>query len=360
MNIATTYGSTLLAVLLAFLSPSHAQVSRGDLEGLERHRKSREDITVLQTLDGPPATPAGPTSLIGTWDFLDADSESASADGRTEPPAPSLTADALKERVAILPEELQVPWNDQLEQQINDYVVRHRRQLGAVLGKWEYYDTYFRPVFLRHGLPEGLTALSIVESAMDPLAVSRAGAAGIWQFMPETSRRYGLRCDTDVDERFDPYKATEAAAAYLKKAYRRYGDWPLAISSYNCGAASVDRAIALAGTTDYWEVYKYLPSETKGYFPAFVAALYSILYHKEHGITPGNYTEGDIVSFRIQKKMRFWEVIAATGMPWGEVAKLNPQYRTGLIPGDEKAYTLRIPRKYAKKFKENIDKVSSR
>ena len=135
-----------------------------------------------------------------------------------------------------------------------------------------------RAVFERRGLPEDLTLLAAVESAMNPRALSKAGARGMWQLMPATARRFGLRCDGLVDDRLDYRRSTEAAACYLERAYARYGDWRLAISSYNCGYAAVDRAITRAGSREYWDIYRFLPFETRGYFPAFAATLFVFRY----------------------------------------------------------------------------------
>lgn len=348
----------LLLLLLSCLltaAPLAAQVSRQDLESLERHRKPQRTVPVLQSIDEPMDTSRWDYDRIGTWDFLD--EEYAGQEGYADDIR--LDQSTIRQRLMTLPQELLIPFNDELEAHIENYVIRHKRALCGILGKYAYYQKSFRSTFERQGIPADLTALAIVESAMNPLALSRAGARGMWQFMPETARSHGLRCDYIVDERLDPYRSADAAARFLKNAYAKFGDWPLAISSYNCGTATVERAITLAGTKDFWSVYKYLPAETRAYVPAFIAALYSLSFHSFHDIVPKPWGEGAVSNFRITRNMTFKEIIRATGIDTRELNRLNPQYLAGAIPGNEKNYILRLPKRYAKLFKDNIDIVDS-
>lgn len=348
------------AVLLSFCLPVSGQVRQSDLEDIERHRKPQRTVPVLQSIDEPMDTSRWDYDRIGTWDFLDEEERVADDSAEMEEvPVPSFDPTTLRGRIESLPEELTIPYNEYLEKQVENYVINHAGALRGIIGKYRHYETAIRTAFARHGIPDDLTALAIVESAMNPLAMSRAGARGMWQFMPETARTYGLRCDYSVDERLDPYRSADAAARYLKAAYARFGDWALAISSYNCGPGAVESAIIRAGSTDFWSVYPYLPSETKGYMPAFVAALYSLEYHDLHGITPRPYGEGKISNFRITRNMTFKEIIRATGIPAKELTRLNPQYLGGTIPGAQKSYVLRLPAKYSKLFKDNIDVVDA-
>ena len=159
--------------------------------------------------------------------------------------------------------------------------------MAHMLGLCQYYMPIFDETFNKHDLPEELKAMAIIESAMNPLAVSRAGAKGMWQFMYATAKMYGLHIDSFVDERMDPFKAADAAARYLQDAYEIFGDWNLAIASYNCGAGNVNKAIRRSGgKRAFWDIWPYLPRETRGYVPAFVGALYAMTYYKEHGIKP--------------------------------------------------------------------------
>lgn len=348
---------SLILLLSCLLIPhaSHAQVSQRDLEALERHRKPRQAVPVLQSIEDAQDTSRWDSSLIGTWDFLEEEER------EDESPVPEIdwNRTTIQQRVFTLPQELLIPYNDELEAYIRNYIIRHAKALRGILGRYAYYEKAIRTAFSRHGLPEDLTALAIVESAMVPTALSKAGARGMWQFMPETARRYGLRCDYVVDERLDPYRSADAAARYLKAAYARYGDWPLAISSYNCGPAAVENAILRANSTEFWKIYPYLPAETRGYMPAFVAALYSIMFHDLHGISARPYGEGTITNFKITREMTFKEIMRATGISNAELVRLNPQYISGSIPGYQKNYILRLPKKYAKLFKDNIDIVNA-
>ena len=194
---------------------------------------------------------------------------------------------------------------------------------------------------------------------MNPTAVSRAGAKGMWQFMYSTAKLYGLHIDSFVDERLDPVKSAHAAAEYLKDSYRIFGDWNLAIASYNCGAGNVNRAIRRSGgKRNFWDIYPYLPRETRGYVPAFVGALYTMTYYKEHGIVPENVEiPAHIDTFHINKMLHFKQVSALTGVPEEELKNLNPQYRHEIVPGNDREYILRIPYQYANNFIDNEDSL---
>ena len=356
----------LLLFISCLLTPIAlpAQISRQDLGDLERHRRPKQAVSVLQSLDEPQDSSSSTASLIGTWDFLDEEEKAAEMTSVTQESAGKAThlsedVTTMKGRLSQLPQELILPYNEQLEIQIASYVMTHAGALRGILGKYAYWKNALGKAFLRHGLPEDLTALAIVESAMNPLALSKAGARGMWQFMPETARHYGLQCDYTVDERLDPYRSADAAARYLKAAYERFHDWPLAISSYNCGPGAVEKAILKAGTTDFWSVYPFLPSETRGYMPAFVAALYSVRFHALHDIKPKAYSEGTLSSFTITRPVTFAQIIRATGITKKELTRLNPQYTSGRIPGGKRTYILRLPRQYAKLYRDNIDIVDA-
>ena len=331
-----------------------AQVSREDLEGLERHRSVRQRAGVMQSIDVPDTSATRwDTPVIGTWDLLDSSDREEDSSG-----AAPVNETTLRERIETLPRELLIPYDSRLEAQVNTYVVRHAGALRGMLGKYRHYEAMMRAAFRRQGIPEELAALALVESAMNPLALSPAGARGMWQFMPGTARRYGMRCDSTVDDRLDAVKATDAAARYLKAAYRRFGDWPLAISSYNCGPGSVENAIRKAGSREFWDIYPYLPRETKSYVPAFIAALYSVRFHSLHGIEPRRQAETPATVFIITREMTFDEVIEATGISRDELRRLNPQYLRETIPGNEEPHPLRIPRALAKLFRDNIDAMT--
>ena len=194
---------------------------------------------------------------------------------------------------------------------------------------------------------------------MNPLAVSRAGAKGMWQFMYSTAKMYGLNIDSFVDERLDPVKSADAAARYLKDAYKIFGDWNLAIASYNCGAGNVNKAIRRSGgKRAFWDIWPYLPRETRGYVPAFVGALYTMTYYKEHGIKPEAVSMPVRVdTFKINRQLHLKQVADLTGAPIDELKNLNPQYRHEIIPGDSREYILRMPFTYTNAFIDVEDSV---
>lgn len=344
-----------LLCLLSCALPARAQLGRSDLDEIERHRQSRKSVSVLQSLDVPPDSIHATMSLIGTWDFLDEEEKKEDLhETRIERKQLILGKSEVERRLSVFPQEIIIPYNEQIENYIENYVISHAGALKRILGKYFYYEPFIESVFERHGVPGELAALAIVESAMNPQALSPAGARGMWQFMPETAIRYELQCDGIVDERLDPYRSTEAAARYLKAAYKRYGDWPLAISSYNCGPGAVDSAIRKAGATDFWSVYPFLPSETKGYMPALVAALYALQYYTEYDIEVKLYSEIKTQNYKITRRLSFAEIVRKTGIPREELKKLNPQFLYGTIPGNQKPFILRIPAKYTETFKKEL------
>ena len=217
----------------------------------------------------------------------------------------------------------------------------------------------FEAIFDKYEMPEELKAMAIIESALNPLAVSRVGAKGMWQFMYDMAKHYGLHINSFVDERYDPIKSAEAAAKYLKDSYAIFGDWNLAIASYNCGAGNVRKAIRRAGgSRNFWDIWPYLPRETRGYVPAFVGALYTVNYYKEHGIKPEAVGMPVAVdTFVINKQLHLQQVSDLTKAPLEELRKLNPQYRHNIIPGNERAYILRIPYNYTNAFIDCEDTV---
>ena len=244
-----------------------------------------------------------------------------------------------------------LPYNDIVRNHIIKYSEKMPETMGRILGLCDYYMPIFQETFDRYDLPEELKAMAIIESALNPLAVSRAGAKGMWQFMYQTAKMYGLNIDSFVDERLDPVKSADAAARYLKDAYEIFGDWNLAIASYNCGAGNVNKAVRRSGSRKFWDLWPYLPRETRGYGPAFVGALYTMKYYKEHGIKPsGINMPPHVDTFHINKMLHLKQVSELTGAPLDELKNLNPQYKHEIIPGNEKEYILRIPYKYTNAF----------
>ena len=244
-----------------------------------------------------------------------------------------------------------LPYNDIVKNHIIRYSEKMPATMGKILGLCEYYMPIFQETFDRYGLPEELMAMAIIESALNPLAVSRAGAKGMWQFMYQTAKSYGLHIDSFVDERLDPVKSADAAARYLKDAYGIFGDWNLAIASYNCGAGNVSKAIRRSGSRKFWDLWPFLPRETRGYGPAFVGALYTVNHYKLHGIKPeAMQMPSHVDTFHINKMLHLKQVSELTGAPLEELKNLNPQYKHDIIPGNEREYILRIPYKYTNAF----------
>ena len=263
------------------------------------------------------------------------------------------------ERLKNMNSFISLPYNDIVKNYIILYSEKMPTKMAHMLGLCQYYMPIFDETFNKHDLPEELKAMAIIESAMNPLAVSRAGAKGMWQFMYATAKMYGLHIDSFVDERMDPFKSADAAARYLQDAYEIFGDWSLAIASYNCGAGNVNKAIRRSGgKRTFWDIWPYLPRETRGYVPAFVGALYAMTYYKEHGIKPEAIEmPAHVDTFKINKQLHLKQVAELTGAPLEELKNLNPQYRHDIIPGNSREYILRLPYTYTNAFIEHEDSV---
>ena len=262
------------------------------------------------------------------------------------------------ERIKKMNSFITLPYNDIVKNYIIKYSEKMPATIGKILGLCEYYMPIFQELFNQYDMPEELRAMAVIESAMNPHATSRVGAKGMWQFMYSTAKSYGLQIDSFVDERIDPVKSAHAAAQYLQDAYEIFGDWNLAIASYNCGAGNVNKAIRRSGSRAFWDLWPYLPRETRGYVPAFVGALYTMNYYKEHGIRPvAVETPEHVDTFHINKMLHLKQVSELTGAPLEDLKNLNPQYRHEIIPGNDRQYILRIPFKYTNAFLENEDSL---
>lgn len=262
------------------------------------------------------------------------------------------------ERLKKMNSFISLPYNDIVKNYIILYSEKMPVKMAHILGLCKYYMPIFEETFNKYDIPEELKAMAVIESALNPLAVSRAGAKGMWQFMYSTAKMYGLHIDSFVDERLDPVKSAEAAAQYLKDAYEIFGDWNLAIASYNCGAGNVNKAIRRSGgKRAFWDIWPYLPRETRGYGPAFVGALYTMTYYKEHGIRPEVIEMPlHIDTLKITRQLHLRQVADLTEAPIEELKNLNPQYRHEIIPGDRE-YILRIPYAYTNAFIEFEDSL---
>lgn len=237
-------------------------------------------------------------------------------------------------RLSQINSPIKVAYNNRVKRFIELYSVQRQRSSSVVLGLAQYYFPWMKAIFDKYGLPEELVYITIIESALNPTAVSPAGATGIWQFMYGTGKIYGLEVDSYVDDRRDPYKATDAAARHFRDLYRIFGDWGLAISAYNCGAGNVRKAIQRSGgKTDFWGICNYLPRETQNYFPAFIGAMYMMTYHNLYGIQPAEIKiPTDVDTVMVDSELHFRQVAEVMGISYDEIKSLNPQYKRDIIP----------------------------
>ena len=239
---------------------------------------------------------------------------------------------------------IQVAYNDKVKRFIELYSVQRQRSSSVILGLAQYYYPWMKAIFDKYDLPEELVYITIIESALNPTAVSPAGATGIWQFMYNTGKLYNLEVTSYVDDRRDPYKATEAAARHFRDLYKIFGDWGLAISAYNCGAGNVRKAIQRSGgKTDFWGVYPYLPRETQNYFPAFIGAMYMMTYHNLYGIQPAQISIPlDVDTIMINKETHFQQIANVLNVNYDEIKSLNPQYKKDIIPAFNQPMPIRL------------------
>ena len=262
-------------------------------------------------------------------------------------------------RLERLPVKVDMTYNKFVRNYIHVYTGKRRELVEVVLGLSEYYFPIFDEIFDYHGLPLELKYCSIIESALNPRAVSRARATGIWQFMYGTGRMYGLTINSLVDERRDPVKSTHAAARFMKDLYRIYGDWTLVIAAYNCGPGNVNKAIRRSGgKTDFWDIYYYLPRETRGHVPAFIAAAYTMNYYPEHMLIPRPVSLPiPVDTIMVRDNLHLEQVSKVLGIPIKMLRDINPQYKYDIIPGKEKPYALKIPLQYSMRFIELEDSI---
>ena len=272
---------------------------------------------------------------------------------------PQFDAQTYANRLSRLPNVVEMPYNNVVQKYIDLYSGRLRNSVAVLLGRGNFYNPIFEEALESYQIPLELKYLPIIESALNPTAVSRAGAVGLWQFMITTGKQYGLEVTSLIDERRDPIKASYAAARYLRDLYNILGDWTLAIAGYNCGPNNITKAIKRAGgAKDYWTIYPYLPAETRGYVPAFIAANYIMNYYCDHNICPVNTTlPQGTDTIQVSKNVRMERIAELCGISQEELKMLNPQYRTTLIPGDAHACTLRMPTSAINAFIEAGDSI---
>ena len=256
----------------------------------------------------------------------------------------ALSDSVYKARLQALPFVIEVPYNEVVRRYILRYVKHSPRQLASLQRKAEYYFPIFEDILGKHELPFELCYLPVIESALNPQARSHMGAVGLWQFMPATGKKYGLEVNSLIDERMDPIRSTEAACKFLKALYSIFGDWNLVIAAYNCGPGNVNKAIHRAGgKRDFWSIYPYLPKETRGYLPIFIAASYAMNYADMHGICPSYENFYPVTDTIVTTERQHLKQIAANlNVTLEELRRLNPQYARDIIPGG-KEYALCLP-----------------
>ena len=263
------------------------------------------------------------------------------------------------DRLSRIPSVIEMPFNDIVKKHIEAYTGRLRNKVSFMLAAANFYMPLFEEALDTYDLPMELKYLPIIESALNPKALSRQRASGLWQFMLRTGKIYGLDNNTLVDERRDPVKSTWAAVRYLKDLYNIYNDWNLVLAAYNCGPGNVNKAIRRAGgETDYWKIYPFLPKETRGYVPGFIAANYVMTYYCEHGICPMDSQLPAISdTIHINKDLHLQQVASVCNIAIEQLRSLNPQFKKDIIPGNSKAYALQLPNNTANIFIEREDSI---
>lgn len=266
----------------------------------------------------------------------------------------NLSGFEVRERLEKLDGIMDLKYNSFVEKNIRLYLGRRKRTLASIIGKSETYFPLFEHYLQVNHLPDELKYLSIVESALNPRAKSPVGASGLWQFMKGTGLNYGLKVDSYIDERNDPIKSTEASFNFLKDLHERYDDWTLALAAYNCGPGNVNKAIRRSGSTDFWKMSRYLPSETRNYVPAFIATIYVMNYYQTHGIQPkpAAYKFQDVKTTTLFEASSFYNISKIAEIEIGKVKELNPAYKRNFIPKTKRGNYLTLPVEAMRVFKD--------
>ena len=272
---------------------------------------------------------------------------------------PEVSDSGYLDRLKRIPAIIEMPYNEVVREFIDMYATRLRQKVAFMLSANNFYMPIFEEALDLYNLPLELKYLPVVESALNPIASSSQGAVGLWQFMLNTGKIYGLKVTSLVDERRDPVKSTYAAARYLKDLYDIYHDWNLVLAAYNCGPGIINKAIRRAdGEKDFWALYNYLPKQTRGYVPAFIAANYIMTYYCEHNISPMEMKmpEGTD-TIHISRPLHLQQVSAVCDISLDELRALNPEFKKDIIPGNEHPYALRLPSKMISSFIDLEDSI---
>ena len=342
----------IAAAIIGFSTPVLAQSDDNETEITVTNAEGKKEI-----IDLPEAMTSEYDSLLSVYNsrtYLKINTDCNMPDVN-----PVYSKEVYKERLARIPSVIELPYNDVVQKFIDRYSGRLRRSVSIMLGAQNFYMPTFEEALESYGLPLELKYLPVIESALNPNAVSRVGATGLWQFMLTTGKQYGLEVNSLVDERRDPVRASYAAAHYLRDLYKIFGDWNLVIAAYNCGPDNINKAIHRSnGATDYWQIYPYLPKETRGYVPAFIAANYIMNYYCDHNICPMQTDlPGKTDTVVVSRDVHFEQVAKVLGMEIGQIQQLNPQYRRNIVNGSTRPMALRLPATLVGKFIDNEDSI---
>ncbi|HEX7493922.1 MAG TPA: transglycosylase SLT domain-containing protein [Bacteroidales bacterium] len=324
------FTAVLLTIFLAIINANAAIVS---------------DTIIIKSDNSSERIARDLDSLVSTWYVKIAIKDNLS-EYKGDTAALQCPDTVYEKRLSKINSIISLKFNNIIRSHIEVYTIRQREKFSAVLGLRDYYFPMIEDVFDSYGLPAELKYMAVIESALNPGVVNgRSGATGLWQFMYSTGRMYGLTINSIVDERRDPVKSTHAAARYIKDLYQIYDDWILVIAAYNCGPGNVNKAIKRSGNKkDYWDIYYRLPRETRGYIPQYVAAAYAINYYAEHNIQPLPLNIPVATdTIMVNKDIHLAQISEVMGIPLGELRALNPQYKTGLVPGSSKPQSLTLP-----------------
>jgi len=355
------YGVTILLGLLFFSWEGMAQEAPGVADTL-----SAEDVFSVPdsfSMEGELElrTGANLDSLLNLW-YVNQALETATDDYLAEADTlmPDFSDSVYMQRLAEIPSVVDLTYNRIVKNYINVYSRKRREQVRVMLGLSEYYFPRFEEIFDLYGVPYEIKYLSVIESALNPRAVSRVGAVGAWQFMYSTGKHYGLTINSLVDQRRDPIAATHAAASFLVDLYDIYHDWTMALAAYNCGPGNVNKAIRRSGgKRNFWDIYYYLPRETRGYVPAFIAATYIMHYYEEHLITRAPLSLPRVTdTMMVYEPVHLLQVAEVLQIPIGLLRDINPQYRQDIVPGTSKqSYAITIPQDQVTAFIDLQDSI---
>ena len=344
----------IVTALFAFTNGAWAQNDNEDTEITVTNQKGEKEV-----IDLPEALSYEYDSLLSVYNAKTYIRPNANCD--MPDVNPIYEKEVYKERLSRIPAVIEMPYNDVVQKLIDRYSGHLRRSVSLMLGTQNFYMPIFEQALESYGLPLELKYLPVIESALNPNAVSRVGATGLWQFMLQTGKQYGLEVNSFVDERRDPVKASYAAAHYLSDLYKIFGDWNLVIAAYNCGPQGINKAIHRAkGLTDYWDIYPYLPKETRGYVPAFIAANYIMNYYCDHNICPMVAelpAKSDTIM--VNRDIHFEQIAKVLNIDIETLKDLNPQYRRNIVNGSSKPSSLRLPAMAIASFIDQQDSIYS-